>query len=264
MVRNGDTVDFGDNGYVLQCGFDDWRLQPGRADRRRAPRASRSTSRRRTRAPTRPREVGGDVQVGVVQRLQLLHDADRARTPTPAARRRAEQFAIQKSKIVAAINGLDAEIVVAHGDRELDQAAASRSTRRSPDLVDGLNEDAGSEVWDYVPPPTLLNDAAHRLSSRTRSSTRRMPSPPSATAPPSPTRASGATPASRSRRRSTSTARVVTVVANHFKSKSAAEGGGASRPTARASSTPTAWRRPTRSRDSPPSWRRPREAATSC
>lgn len=28
VVRNGDTVDFGDNGYVLQWGFNDWRLQP--------------------------------------------------------------------------------------------------------------------------------------------------------------------------------------------------------------------------------------------
>ena len=28
VVRNGDTVDFSDSGYVLQYGFDDWRLQP--------------------------------------------------------------------------------------------------------------------------------------------------------------------------------------------------------------------------------------------
>src|SRR5690606_31850547 len=28
VVRNGDAVDFAEAGYVLQYGFDDWRLQP--------------------------------------------------------------------------------------------------------------------------------------------------------------------------------------------------------------------------------------------
>ena len=65
--------------------------------------------------------MGGDVQVASFNVFNyfttLKSENSNARGAANAA-----QFEIQKSKIVAAINGLDAEIVVAHGDRELDQA----------------------------------------------------------------------------------------------------------------------------------------------
>lgn len=158
VVRNGDTVDFGDNGYVLQWGFDDWRLQPvvpiddsSAADLKVG---FEATNPRTEAAP----EVGGDVQVAS---FNVYNYFTTLTSDNPDARgaETAEEFAIQKSKIVSAINGLDAEIVslmeiensVKLGE-PIDSALA--------DLVEGLNDDAGSEVWDYVSTPDALNDAA--------------------------------------------------------------------------------------------------------
>lgn len=158
VVRNGDIVDFGDNGYVLQWGFDDWRLQPvvpiddsSAADLK----VGFETTNLRTEAAP---EVGGDVQVAS---FNVYNYFTTLTSDNPDARgaETAEEFAIQKSKIVSAINGLDAEIVslmeiensVKLGE-PIDSALA--------DLVEGLNDDAGSEVWDYVSTPDALNDAA--------------------------------------------------------------------------------------------------------
>ncbi|WP_226532161.1 ExeM/NucH family extracellular endonuclease [Microbacterium paraoxydans] len=158
VVRNGDVVDFGDNGYVLQWGFDDWRLQPvvpiddsSSADLKVG---FEATNPRTASAP----EVGGDVQVAsfnVYNYFTTLKSEDsNARGAASAA-----QFAIQKSKIVAAINGLDAEIVSL---MEIENSVKLGKPIDSAleDLVAGLNEDAGAEVWDYVPTPEALNDAA--------------------------------------------------------------------------------------------------------
>lgn len=157
VVRNGDLVDFGDTGLVLQYGFDDWRLQPVIPIDSTTPAADKvgfTTANARPEVPS----VGGDVQVGSFNVYNyfttLQSENSNARGAEDAA-----QFAIQKSKIVAAINGMDAEIVslmeiensVKLGD-PVDTALA--------DLVDGLNAAAGSEVWDYVPTPVALQDAA--------------------------------------------------------------------------------------------------------
>ncbi|MFS6528440.1 ExeM/NucH family extracellular endonuclease [Microbacterium aurugineum] len=158
VVRNGDVVDFSDSGYVLQWGFDDWRLQPvvpiddsSSADLKVG---FEATNPRTASAP----EVGGDVQVASFNVYNyfttLKSENSNARGAANAA-----QFAIQKSKIVAAINGLDAEIVSL---MEIENSVKLGKPIDSAleDLVDGLNDDAGAEVWDYVPTPDALNDAA--------------------------------------------------------------------------------------------------------
>lgn len=158
VVRNGDTVDFSDNGYVLQWGFDDWRLQPvvpiddSSAIEMKA--SFESTNPRTDAAP----EVGGDVQVASFNVYNYFTTLKSENSDARGAAN-AAQFAIQKSKIVAAINGLDAEIVSL---MEIENSVKLGKPIDSAlkDLVAGLNEDAGSEVWDYVPTPDALNSAA--------------------------------------------------------------------------------------------------------
>ena len=80
-------------------------------------------------------------------------------TRTRAARRTPPQFAIQKSKIVAAINALDADIVALQ-EIENSPKLGEAPDEALADLVAGLNAAAGSRVWDYVPTPAALHDAA--------------------------------------------------------------------------------------------------------
>lgn len=158
VVRNGDTVDFSDNGYVLQWGFDDWRLQPtvpidnsSSADLK----AGFEASNPRTETPP---EVGGDVQVASFNVYNYFTTL-KSENPDARGAATAAQFATQKSKIVAAINGLDAEIVSL---MEIENSVKLGKPIDSAlkDLVAGLNADAGSDVWDYVPTPDALNSAA--------------------------------------------------------------------------------------------------------
>lgn len=158
VVRNGDTVDFGSNGYVLQWGFDDWRLQPVVPIDDASPAERKVTFEATNPRPAEAPEVGGDAQVAsfnVYNYFTTLksEDAD-ARGAANAA-----QFAIQKSKIVSAINGLDAEIV-ALMEIENSVKLGKPVDTALKDLVAGLNADAGSDVWDYVRTPEALQDPA--------------------------------------------------------------------------------------------------------
>ncbi|UWF77929.1 ExeM/NucH family extracellular endonuclease [Microbacterium neungamense] len=157
VVRNGDVVDFGGKGYVLQYGFEDWRLQPVTPIDDTSPAEAKVAFESRNPRPAVP-AVGGDVQVAS---FNVYNYFTTLRSENPDARGAADaaQFAIQKSKIVAAINGLDAEIVALmeienslEFGKPVDAALA--------DLVSGLNAAAGAEVWAYVPTPAALHDPA--------------------------------------------------------------------------------------------------------
>ena len=102
--------------------------------------------------------MGGDITVAAFNVLNyfttLVED-----NPNARGARNAAEFAIQKSKIVAAINELDADIVA------LQEIENSPKLGEAPDealanLVAGLNAAAGSRVWDYVRTPAALHDAA--------------------------------------------------------------------------------------------------------
>ncbi|GAA1532765.1 5'-nucleotidase [Microbacterium ginsengiterrae] len=155
VVRNGDIVDFAEAGYVLQYGFDDWRLQPVTPIDDATPAAEKATFTVDDPRPESAPEVGGDVQVAafnVFNYFTTMSDDD----STARGAKNEEFFEVQRSKIVSAISGLDAEVValmeiensIHFGDGTPDVALA--------DLVDGLNDAAGSEVWDFVPMPEEL------------------------------------------------------------------------------------------------------------
>jgi predicted extracellular nuclease len=146
-VRVGDRITFTEP-LVLGYGFDAWRLQPadGTADGVFAPQDTR---------PEAPDEVGGDVQVAAFNVLNYFvtltgPDARGARSPGQLER--------QAGKIVPAIEALGAEVVTlmeiedtastGHSPGDADQALA--------DLVGRLNAAAGSAKWAYVPLPTEL------------------------------------------------------------------------------------------------------------
>ena len=158
VVRNGDTVDFGDNGYVLQWSFDDWRLQPVVPIDDASPADLKvgftATNPRPASAPT----VGGDVQVASFNVYNYFTTL-KSQNSSARGASTAEQFAIQKSKIVAAINGLGADIVSL---MEIENSVKLGGTLDSAlaDLVTGLNADVGADVWAYVHTPSELNDAS--------------------------------------------------------------------------------------------------------
>ena len=159
VVRVGDTVTFPGGPAVLSYGFDDWRLQPSMpitdaSDAEDKPVFAASNPR-----PAAAPEVGGDIQAAA---FNVFNYFTTLSSENPAARCAATQaqFDIQKSKIVAAINGLDADVVslmeiensVKLG-KPIDSALA--------DLVGGLNAALGKKnVWDYVRTPAALGDPA--------------------------------------------------------------------------------------------------------
>lgn len=150
----------------------------------------------------------------------------------------AAQFAIQKSKIVSAINGLDAEIV-ALMEIENSVKLGKPVDTALKDLVAGLNADAGSDVWDYVRTPEALQDPATTdyitnaiIFKKDAVST----VGDSATVTDESVWGNAREPIAQA---FDIDGRVVTVVANHLKSKSLPQGAGPSPPTVRASSTPT-------------------------
>ncbi|HEU4758318.1 MAG TPA: ExeM/NucH family extracellular endonuclease [Agromyces sp.] len=169
VVRNGDVVNFPAGGSLLSFGFNNWRLQPpvpvtdaSAANLKPTfttvtnaqPPVTVGNPRPATTAPV----VGGDITVAA---FNVLNYFTTLSEDNPAARgaETAEEFAIQESKIVAAINGLDADVVA------LQEIENSVKLGEAPDealstLVKALNKAAGSKVWDYVRTPAALHDAA--------------------------------------------------------------------------------------------------------
>ena len=225
VVRNGDVVEFSDEGYILQWGFDDWRLQPTVPIDDASPAALKVGFEPANPRPAAPPAVGGDVQVAsfnVYNYFTTLKTEDSdARGAANAA-----QFEIQKSKIVAAINGLDAEIVSLMEIENSVKLGKPIDTALA-DLVDGLNAAAGSDVWAYVPTPDALNDADttdYITNAIIYKKDAVSPVGDSATVTDETVWGNAREPIAQA---FDVDGRIVTVVANHFKSKSPPEGAGA-------------------------------------
>ncbi|WP_166790452.1 ExeM/NucH family extracellular endonuclease [Cryobacterium tagatosivorans] len=159
VVRVGDTVTFPGEPLVLSYGFDDWRLQPTLPITDASPALAKPVFAAANPRPAAAPAVGGDIQAAS---FNVFNYFTTLRSENPAARGAATSadFAIQKSKIVAAINGLDADVVslmeiensIKLG-KPIDTAVA--------DLVSGLNAALGKKnVWDYVRTPAALGDPA--------------------------------------------------------------------------------------------------------
>jgi 5'-nucleotidase len=158
VVRNGDQFVSPAAGMVLGWGFDDWRLQP------QVPLSSASPAEYAQYLPTwttlnprtdAPEDVGGGLQIGAFNVFNYFTtfggDARGAATP--------EEFAVQQSKIVAAINALDGD-VVALMEIENSVKLGEPVDEALGNLVDALNTAAGFAKWAYVPTPVALQDAA--------------------------------------------------------------------------------------------------------
>lgn len=158
VVRNGDTVQWPANPYILSWGFDDWRLQPTVPISDASPAAYKPTF-----VPTNPRPatspaVGGDFSVAAFNVFNYFTTFSDDNPDARGAENQAE-FDIQKSKIVAAINGLDADVVTLMEIENSIKLGKPVDTALA-DLVAGLNAAAGGDVWGYVPTPDSLADAA--------------------------------------------------------------------------------------------------------
>ncbi|WP_336648696.1 ExeM/NucH family extracellular endonuclease [Microbacterium sp. MMO-10] len=158
VVRNGDTVNFPAEGEILQYGFDDWRLQPVVPIDGTSAASHKPTFGNENARTTAPPAVGGDVKVASFNVYNFFttlssQDANARGAKTDA------QFQIQRSKIVSAINGLGADVV---GLMEVENGPKFGLALDAPlqNLVQGLNDAAGAEVWDYVRTPAALNDTS--------------------------------------------------------------------------------------------------------
>ena len=158
VVRNGDAVNFPTGGSLLSFGFNEWRLQPPVPITDTSPAALKPTFTTGNPRPATPPAVGGDITVAA---FNVLNYFTTFTDENPQARgaANAEEFAIQKSKIVTAINALDAD-VVALQEIENSVKLGEAPDEALADLVAGLNAAAGSNVWDYVRTPDALHDAA--------------------------------------------------------------------------------------------------------
>lgn len=158
VVRNGDAITFPSGGSLLSFGFSNWRLQPPTPITDASAANLKPTFTAANLRPATAPVVGGDVTVAA---FNVLNYFTTLTTQNPDARgaRTAEEFAIQKSKIVAAINALDADVVAL---QEIENSVKLGETpdEALADLVAGLNAALGSKVWDYVRTPSALHDAA--------------------------------------------------------------------------------------------------------
>lgn len=158
VVRNGDAITFPAGGSLLSFGFGNWRLQPPTPITDASAANLKPTFTAANLRPATAPAVGGDITVAA---FNVLNYFTTLRDDNPDARGAfdAEEFAIQKSKIVTAINSLDAD-VVALQEIENSVKLGEKPDEALADLVAGLNAAAGSKVWDYVRTPSALHDAA--------------------------------------------------------------------------------------------------------
>ena len=158
VVRNGDQFNAPAAGMVLGWSFNDWQLEP------QVPLSSGSPAEYAGYFPTftslnprtdAPEDVGGDIQIAAFNVFNYFTTfGGDARGAADEA-----EFAIQQSKIVATINALDADVI---GLQEIENSVklGEPVDEALAHLVGELNLAAGSDKWAYVPTPPELQDAA--------------------------------------------------------------------------------------------------------
>lgn len=224
VVRNGDRFVPPAKTMILGYGFDNWRLQPQQPITDASDASYKPTFETLNPRPAAAPEVGGDVQFGAFNVFNYFTTfGGNARGAANAA-----QFAKQKAKIVSAINGLGADVVAL---QEIENSAALGETPDEAlgDLVAGLNAAAGAGTWAYVPTPDAVNAAGNDVI------TTGIIFKPSVVSPVGDSFADTDAAWSIARKPIAQTFdiggdRLVTVVANHFKSKSPPSGNTAPEP----------------------------------
>ncbi|TPX03916.1 ExeM/NucH family extracellular endonuclease, partial [Schumannella luteola] len=220
VVRNGDRFVPPAKTMILGYGFDNWRLQPQLPLNDASPAEYKPSFETLNPRPATAPEVGGDVQFGSFNVYNYFTTfGGQARGAANA-----EQFAKQKAKVVAAINGLGAD-VVALEEIENSAVLGEAADEALGDLVAGLNDAAGAGTWDYIPTPDAVNAAGNDVI------TTAIIFKPSVVTPVGDSFADADAVWDIARKPIAQTfdigdGRLVTVVANHLKSKSPPSGGG--------------------------------------
>jgi 5'-nucleotidase len=227
VVRNGDRFISPAAGMILGWGFDDWRLQPQLPLTDASPAALEPTWESLNPRTAAPAEVGGDVSAASFNVFNYFttFGGDARGAENEAA------FLVQQSKIVSAINALDADIV---GLMEIENSV---KLGEAPDealgnLVAALNAASAPGTWAFVPTPAPLLDAA-----TTDFITNAIIYKPAAATPVGASFASvdetvwdiAREPIAQTFE-TVANGKIVTVVANHFKSKSPPSGNTAPEP----------------------------------
>ena len=154
VVRVGDAFVPSERPYVLGFGFDDWRLQPQLPITDASPAEFKPSWTTQNPRPASAPGVGGDA---VFASFNTLNFFTTIATSTNGARgaRTPAQYDIQLSKLVAAITGLGAD-VVALQELENDVEFGQPVDTTIAALVAALNAAEGADTWDYVPTPDAL------------------------------------------------------------------------------------------------------------
>ncbi len=144
---------------VLHFGFNAWRLEPT------VPVTAETAAADRTQfdgedRPAAPK-VAGDIKVAGFNVLNYFTTLT-SENPNARGADTAAEFDVQESKIVAAINSLDAD-VVSMSEIENSARLGEPADEALGALVAALNAEAGAGTWDYVRspanlPPTALQD----------------------------------------------------------------------------------------------------------
>lgn len=160
VVRNGDIPVLPAAGMVLSYAFNEWRVQPQLPLIDSSPaelKVSFTPANLRTDAPP---AVGGDIKLASFNVFNYFTTLSSVNSAARGAKTQAE-FDIQKSKIVAAINGLDTDVVaLMEIENSVKLGTPADIDNALNDLVSGLNAAAGSELWAAVATPAALADAS--------------------------------------------------------------------------------------------------------
>ena len=154
VLRNGDLFTPSANPYVLGFGFNDWRLQPQVPITDASPAEYKPTWTTANPRPAEAPSVGGDATFASFNTLNFFTTLATSSNGARGART-AAQYDLQLSKLVSAINGLDAD-VVALQELENDVEFGQPVDTTIAALVDALNAAAGAGTWDFVPTPDAL------------------------------------------------------------------------------------------------------------
>lgn len=152
-LRVGDAVEaFGPT--VLSYGFDQWRLQPTTPVTAETAPPARTTFKATNPRTAAPEQVGGDLKLASFNVLNyFVHFGGDARGAADEA-----GLARQEAKIVSAITALDAD-VVALEEIENSVRFSTDPQQALKRLVAALNTADGAGTWDYVRSPALLPPA---------------------------------------------------------------------------------------------------------
>ncbi|AGZ46679.1 putative 5'-nucleotidase [Actinoplanes friuliensis DSM 7358] len=156
-VRVGDTVEaFAPS--VLGFGFSEWRLQPTLPVAADTPATGRTTFKDTNPRTPGPADVGGDIRLASFNVLNyFVHFGGEARGATTP-----EALAKQQAKIVSAITALDADVVALMEIENSVRFNTEDPQQALKTLVGALNEADGAGTWDYVRSPAELPAAAQQ------------------------------------------------------------------------------------------------------